>query len=279
MKQQILVIGGTGMLGKPVALALKKAGHPVRIFSRSASGKEEKEGFEIFAGDLFAPDDLDEALTGCSAIHANLGKIDEGAAMKAIVEAAKRNNIETISCITGASVCEENRWFPGTEQKFQAEQALIHSGIAYMIFRPSWFFESLGLMVRDGKAMMLGKQPNPYRWVAARDYATMVAKAYQLPEAKNQIFYVFGPEYHKMRDLLVAYVHELYPGIKKVSDVPLWMMKVIGLVSGKKEMREVAALYGYFEKASEQGDPGFTNQLLGKPETTFRDWIALQKDH
>ncbi|MBN1199094.1 MAG: NAD(P)H-binding protein [Bacteroidales bacterium] len=288
MSQKILLIGGTGMLGKPVARKLKEAGYQVRIFSRSVSEKEEQEGFEIFRGDFFNPEDLDRALKECTAIHTNLAKVDEGAAMRVIVAAAKRAGIETISCISGASVCEENRWFPITEQKYQAEQSVINSGIPYMIFRPSWFFESLELMVRGGKAMMIGKQPHPYRWVAVEDYARMVAAAYLKstsenptrnagPGTLNQIYYILGPEYHRMRDLMVRYIKAVHPEIKKVSDVPLWMMKLIGTLSGKREMKMVAALYGYFEKAREQGDPAFTNKMLGAPGTTFEEWVKAKK--
>jgi len=277
MSEKILVIGGTGMLGRPVAQKLKEAGFFVRLFSRSVSEKEQTGGFEIFRGDFFNPVDLEKALQGCTAIHTNLAKVDEGAAMRLIVEAAKRAGIGTVTCISGASVCEENRWFFMTEQKYQAEQAVIHSGIPYMIFRPSWFFESLELMVRGGKAMMIGKQPHPYRWVAADDYGRMVATAYSKPEARNHIFYVLGPEYHKMRDLLFRYVKAVHPEIKKVSDVPLWMMKLIGTLSGKKEMKMVASMYGYFEEAREQGDPAFTNEMLGRPEMTFEEWVKGKK--
>ena len=88
---------------------------------------------------------------------------------------------------------------------------------------------------------------------------------------------MLGPEYHKMRDLLVEYVKIVHPEISKVSDVPLWMMKLIGILSGKKEMKMVAALFGYFEKAREQGDPSFTNIMLGNPETTFEAWVKSRK--
>ena len=273
MKERILIIGATGMLARPVARKLKDDGNIVRLFSRSVSEKEEKEGYEISKGDFFNPSDLEKAMKDCRHVHTNLAKVDEGAVMKGIVEAAKKAGIQTLSCISGASVCEENRWFYGTERKYQAEQAVIQSGIPYMIFRPSWFFESLELMVRGGKAMMIGKQPHPYRWVASDDYGRMVATAYAIPEARNRIFYVLGPEYHKMRDLLVRYVKAVHPEIKKVSDVPVWMMKLIGLLSGKKDIKGVADLYGYFEKAREQGDPTQTDAMLGKPEITFEEWV------
>lgn len=63
--------------------------------------------------------------------------------------------------------------------------------------------------------IMIGKQPHPYRWVAADDYARMVVTAYGKPDARNHIFHVFGPEYHRMHDLLVNYVNTVYPEIKK----------------------------------------------------------------
>jgi uncharacterized protein YbjT (DUF2867 family) len=273
MTNRILIIGATGMLARPVARRLKEAGYMVRLFSRSVSENETKEGYEVARGDFFNPAHLENAMKDCQYVHANLGKVDEGAVMKLIVEAARKNGVQTISCISGASVCEENRWFYGTEQKYQQEQALINSGIPYMIFRPSWFFESIELMVRSGKAMMIGKQPHPYRWVAADDYARMVVTAYGKPEARDQIFHVFGPEYHTMRDLMVRFVKAVHPEIKKVSDVPLWMMKLIGILSGKKEIKGVADLYGYFEKAREHGDPDFTDAMLGKAETTFEKWV------
>lgn len=51
------------------------------------------------------------------------------------------------------------------------------------------------------------------------------------------------------------------------------MMKLIGILSGNKEIKGVADLYGYFEKAREQGDPAFTNEMLGKAEITFEKWV------
>jgi len=148
------------------------------------------------------------------------------------------------------------------------------TGNPYIIFRPSWFFESLDLMVRDGKAMMLGKQPNPCHWVAANDYAQMVATAYKLPEAKNKIFFIHGPVQCLMTDLLEKYCKRRYPEIRKVSTVPLGMIKMIAILTGNKELKNAASLFAYFEKVKEMGNPAETNKLLGTPETTFEKWMV-----
>ncbi|MFO7829723.1 MAG: NAD(P)H-binding protein [Bacteroidales bacterium] len=276
---KILVIGASGMLAKPVVKKSDENGFQVRLFSRTIDQSMYSKDYELVKGDLFHREDLEKALEGCDAIHINLSKTDEGKAVIAIVDVAKQKNIKIISYISGASVSTENRLFEMIDQKFIAEQTIITSGISYMIFRPSWFFESLQLMVRDGKAMMIGKQPNPSHWIAADDYAQMVATAYQKPEAKNKIFYVYGPEQHVMKDLLTKYCAEIHPEIKKVSSIPIGMMKLIAFLSRNKELKMVASLFAYFEKVKEPNadKAKVTNNLLGKAQTTFDQWLKTQK--
>jgi uncharacterized protein YbjT (DUF2867 family) len=270
---KILIIGGSGMLAKPVAEHLYNAGFQIRLFSRYIDPAQFNFVFETLKGDVFNPADLEKAIDGCDAIHISLSKVNEALATRKIVEVATLKQVKLISIITGCTVAEENRWFPMIEGKYQAEQTIINSGIPFLIFRPTWFFESLELMIRNGKATMIGKQPNPYRWVAAADYAQMVANAYQKPEAWRRIFYVFGPEQYRMTDLLVIYCQRRHPEIKKVSSVPLGLIKLIAFLTGKHELKSAASMFDYFEKVKEMGDPTEANILLGKPQTTFDKWL------
>ena len=270
---KILIIGASGLLAKPVIRHMDKAGFQLRLFSRNVNQSMFDKEFEMVQGDVFNLNDLNKAMTGCDAVHLSISTANEALAAKIVTDSALQKGIKLISTISGCTVSEENRWFPMIENKYQAEQTIINSGIPYMIFRPTWFFESLDLMIRDGKAMLLGKQPNPSHWVAADDLARMVATAYEKPEAKNKIFFIFGPEQHLMKDLLEKYCKLRYPEIKKVSSVPIWMMKMIGLLTGNKQLKGVASLFAYFEKVNELGNPDETNALLGKPIITFENWI------
>jgi len=270
---KILVIGASGLLAKPVISQFNKEGYQLRLFSRSVNQSMFAKEFEMIQGDVFNLNDLNKAMTGCDAVHLSISTANEALAAKIVTDSAVQKGIKLISTISGCTVSEENRWFPMIENKYQAEQTIINSGIPYMIFRPTWFFESLDLMIRDGKAMLLGKQPNPSHWVAANDLARMVATAYGKPEAKNKIFFIFGPEQHLMKDLLEKYCKLRYPEIKKVSSVPIWMMKMIGLLTGNKQLKGVTSLFAYFEKVNELGNPDVTNALLGKPIITFENWI------
>ena len=270
---KVLVIGASGLLAKPVIRSMDQAGFQLRLFSRSVNQSMFDKEFELVQGDVFNLNDLNKAMTGCDAVHISLSTANEALAAKIVIDSALQKGIKLISTISGCTVSVENRWFPMIENKYQAEQTIINSGIPYMIFRPTWFFESLDLMIRDGKAMLLGKQPNPSHWVAADDLARMVATAYRKPEAKNKVFFIFGPEQHLMKDLLEKYCKLHYPEIKKVSSVPIWMMKMIGLLTGNKQLKGVASLFAYFEKVNELGNPDETNTLLGKPIITFENWI------
>ncbi len=61
-----------------------------------------------------------------------------------------------------------------------------------VIFRPTWFFESLGMFVRNGKASVLGRLTDRYHWVAADDMEKMVAEAYSTPGAEDRVYFVYG---------------------------------------------------------------------------------------
>jgi uncharacterized protein YbjT (DUF2867 family) len=270
---KVLVIGASGMLAKPVIKHLDNAGFQLRLFSRTVSQTMFEKEYEIVRGDVYNLFHLDKAMIGCDAVHISITTINDAIATKAIIEIARQREIKLISAITGCTVSEENRWFPMIENKYEEEKYIINSGISYMIFRPTWFFESLDLMIRDGKAMVLGKQPNPCHWVAADDYGKMVANAYIKTDTKNKIFFVFGPEQYLMKDLLEKYCKHHFPEIKKVSTIPLWMVRMIAILTGNKEMKNAASLFAYFEKVKELGDPDETNILLGKPEITFEQWI------
>lgn len=275
---KILILGAGGMLAKPVVEQLDKKGFELRLFSRNVNPSLFINEYEIVRGDVFKPAELDKAMKGCDAVHISLSKLDEKKATEAVVKAAKKHQIKLIGMVSGATVLEDNRWFPFIDNKFQAEQLIINSGIPYMIFRPTWFFESLELMIRNGKATMIGRQPHTYHWVAADDFARMVAAVYSKKEAANHIFYVYGPEPFLMKDLLERYCRTFYPEIKKVSVVPIPLLKLLATLSGNRELKSATQLFSYFQKVKEPEFMSDTAGLLSKPETTFEKWLELKRE-
>lgn len=268
-----LIIGAGGLLGRPVVSELSRRGHDLRLFSRNVNNDMFANDYEIVNGDVMDRHALQKAIKGCEAIHVSLSNVDEVKAMEGILELAGQENIKLISLMSGCTVAEENRWFPMIDNKFRTEQALMQSGIPYMIFRGTWFFESLELMVRNGKASIIGDQKHPYHWTAAADYARMLGTAYEKEEARNRIFYPFGEKIYLMQEVLSEYCAVHHPEIKKVTRTPIGVLKMIAWVTRNKTLRFVADMFRYFEKTPERGDPQETWKLLGKPQISFHDWL------
>ena len=183
--------------------------------------------------------------------------------------------VERLNVITGASVSDENAWYYGTQAKLQAEAAIRASGVPYSIWRATWFMESLPLFVRGRRAVVMGRQPHPWSWLAVEDYARMVSTAFGAPEAAHKIFYVHGPEKLTMRQALQFYCSRARPGVR-VSMVPLWILSLLARVTRNDTLGSAVSLMRYFAKVPEQGDPTEANALLGAPTTTLDEWCRQQ---
>ena len=279
MGKRILVIGATGLLGKPVATHLNGSGFDVRLMVRNvekAAGRF-SDDFEIVKGDILDTESVKKAMDGCFGVHINLSGEIEQVGVENISSAAAPMKLQRITYISGTSVAEENIWVPVMKRKFFAEKAIRESGVPYSIFCPAWFMEILHKYVRGNRAYVFGKQPNPYHFIAADDYARMVTTSYELDEAINKRFIIHGPEGILFHEAVEQYCNALHPEIKKVSTMPYWLAAIISRVKRKKEIKIVSDFMAAFEKIGELGDPSEANKILGTPEIKLSDWLQQKK--
>jgi uncharacterized protein YbjT (DUF2867 family) len=279
MSKKILVIGGTGRLGRPVARHLKEAGFEVRVMSRDVEKAKKlfDESFEIVQGDVTDATSLERALNGCQGVHISVMGDDDLLCVENIVALAPKLKLERITYISGSTVFEQNRWFPMIEQKLEAEKAIRGCGVPYTIFCPTWPMEMLPGFVQNGKPSQLGKQPSPIHWFAVDDLGRMVSAAYQREEAANKRLIIHGPEGIPMKEALERYCRVFYPEATKVSVTPIWLIKVIATVTRNKMLKFVGEMMAYFDQVGELGDPTEANTLLGAPTTTLADWIKQKQ--
>ena len=275
MAKTILILGGTGMFGKPTVDQLKADGFEVRILARNVEKAQSMfaEGFEIVPGDVTDLASLEKAMQGCSGVLISVGGAVDQVSAENVAALAPKLGIEQIIYISGATVAEANRWFPMVAQKLDAEKAIQACGVPYTIFCPTWPMEQITRFVRDGKPSLLGKQPMPVHLFAVEDLARMISKAYQLEAAKNKRFYVYGPEAMTMKVALERYCAKFYPGVEKIAVMPIWMAKLLGTLTGNEMLKFAAGLMAYFEKTSEVGDPSEANEILGAPTITLNAWM------
>lgn len=283
MSHKILVIGATGMLGEPAARQLLADGFQVRILSRSPEKARARFGdeFEVCRGDVEDPSSLEAALRGCQGVHINLhGTADpdlERRGAENISRAAQAAGVERITYLSGASVCAENCWFADTQARYQAEQAIQSSAVGYTIFRAHFFMETLRNFLRKSAAgsvlLQIGRHPHPYDWVAAADYARMLARAYQEPRSVNQTLYICGPQALTMHQALEIYRRVAHPKARRVY-LPLWAASIIARLGKRTELQSVLPFFRYCEQVEIilSGSPDKANALLGAPQITVEQW-------
>lgn len=281
MKQTILVVGATGMLGEPVARQLQKDGYTVRVLAQNPAAAKKKlgESFEIIKGNVEDIAVMEKALDGCFGVHINLRGGPraerfyrvEHIGTANVVAAAVKMGVQHLTYLSSAAAFEENAWFPSVGAKLQAEAEIRKSGIPHTIFCATHFMESLPLYIRGKRASIIGKQPRPLHWIAAGDYAKAVSKAFRLPEARNKRLFVYGPEALTMREALEKYCSIVRPEIK-VASTPIWLLSLMAKASFNAELRFIAELMNFFENTAEGGDPAEANAALGTFTTTLEQW-------
>jgi uncharacterized protein YbjT (DUF2867 family) len=268
------------MLGEPVARRLAEEGHTVRVMSRNLNKLKQvfdDTTFQFVQGNVEDETSLKKAMTGCTGVHLNLsGSGEQNGAAIACKVASEIEGMKRITVITGATTCPENAWFPGTRAKLQAEDAIKASGVPYTIFRCTMFMESLPKWTRGGRAFIVGNQPTLWRWVAASDYANMVARAYSsLDKSANKTLYVYGPEALTMEQALDIYIKRCAPDIT-IRHLPFWQARITSWMPGNEHLRTVILPWmEYFTKVSELGDQANVeeaNNILCPPVVTVNQW-------
>jgi uncharacterized protein YbjT (DUF2867 family) len=277
--RKILVLGGTGLLGTPVARRLQADGFAVRLLARDPAKARAvfDESFEIVPGDVTNVDSLEKAQVGCDGVHISIAGPAELPAAQNVAALAPALGLERITYISGATAVEENRWFPMTAQKLAAEEAIRACGVPYTVFCPSWPMEMLPRYARGGQPLMIGDRPLPAHWFAADDLARMISAAYRRDQAANKKLFIHGPEVVTAVDALERYCRAFHPEVESVPLMPIEAARAAAAASGNQMLGFFAELMAYFDQAGERGDPTEANELLGAPTTTLDAWIAQRK--
>jgi uncharacterized protein YbjT (DUF2867 family) len=272
----ILVLGGTGMLGAPTVRHLSADGFTVRVLSRNAATARDTLGpdTDVVEGDATDPADLDSALDGCDGIHISISGPAEPEAVDLVVAAAPRHGIDRVTYLSGATVHEDNAWFPMVAQKLRAEAALRAGSSPWTVLCPTWPMEQLPRFVTGDRATVLGQQPTPLHWYAAADLARMVSRAFQVPDAAGRRLFVHGPHGLTMHAALDRFRDRARPDIDEVSTLPLDQARSTAEATGNATLRFMADVMGYFDAAGERGNPEEADRLLGAPTTTLDDWLT-----
>lgn len=283
--KKILVIGSTGLLGKPVTKALISAGFNVTILVRDKDLAEKLfPKANVIKGDLRNRADIEKAMQSQDAVFLSLSVKQtekekefhtESEGLDLLIETAKALKIKRIAYL--ASLVH---LYQGTNNfdwwvfriKQEAVQKIKNSGIAYTIFYPSAFMESIFYQSKQGSMIALGgKSEYPMYYVAAEDYAQQVAKSFEvLQDSESRDFVIQGLEAFTQEAAAKTFIQHYKKEKLRTMWAPMFVMKLMGVFIQKFDYgyHIVEALNKYPEKFEAQS----TWDSLGKPKITLKDF-------
>jgi uncharacterized protein YbjT (DUF2867 family) len=279
MSRQILVLGGTGMLGQPVTRCLVEGGHRVRVLARSPEKARQLFGntLEVVEGSALDKEKVRHAMAGCDAVHVNLPQNSELTAMQHVTGLGKANGLERITYVSATTARQENRWYEMIDVKMRTEAILQVSGIANTIFCPTWAMETLRNFIRGDRAVMiLSKNPPPLHFIAGADFGRMVGASYADNRALGKRLFVHGPEAVTLPNAFERYVHACHPP-KNIMRMKLWQARLIAKLTRRAELADATSLIAYFDRVGELGVPDEANALFGAPSITLDTWFKMQR--
>jgi nucleoside-diphosphate-sugar epimerase len=286
--QKILFIGASGMLGRPVALELMRAGFPVTFLARDVEKMRKLfPNAAIVKGDVFDVASLEAAMAGQEIVYLNLSvaqsskKTDpqpEREGINNIIEAAKKTGVKRIvylsSLIKNYEGMNGFNWW-AFQIKHAAVNAIKKSGLNYSIFYPSTFMECLDKQMLQGTRIMLaGKSEAPMWFIAGKDFGVQVAWAMKKAGDSNQEYNVQGLEPYTSDEAAKVFTGNVKSNIK-IMRAPLTPLKYLGIFN--QRMNYAYHICEALNKYPEKFESENTWNDLGKPSTTLAEYVASLK--
>ncbi|MEA5415110.1 NAD(P)H-binding protein [Synechococcus sp. BA-132 BA5] len=204
---KVLVIGGTGTLGRQIARRALDAGHTVRCVVRSPRKAAflQEWGCDLTRGDLLEPASLDYALEGQEAVidAATARATDGGSAYEIdwdgkqnLFAACRRAGLGRLVFVSLLDAAKHRR-VPLMDIKACTEDWLEASDFDYTILRCVAFMQGLisqfAIPVLESQTVWVSGAPTPIAYMNTQDVARFAVAALEKPGTIRQAFPVVGP--------------------------------------------------------------------------------------
>ena len=205
---QVLVVGGTGTLGRQIARRAIDAGHQVRCMVRKPrKGAFLQEwGCELTCGDLLDPGTIDYALDGIDAvIDAATSRPDDSASVYTtdwdgklnLLRACEKAGVKRYVFLS-LLAAEKHPNVPLMDIKFCTERLLADSSFDYTILQGVAFMQGLigqiAIPVLENQTVWVSETPTAVAYMNTQDVARFAVAALERPETIRRSFPVVGPK-------------------------------------------------------------------------------------
>ena len=241
----LLIIGGTGTLGRQIVLQALTKGYQVRCLVRNFRKANflKEWGAELVYGDLTRPETIPPCFKGITAVvDASTSRASELESLKKVdwegklclIEAAKIANVERFIFFSTQNV-EEFENIPLMKVKNGIEIQLKESGIPYTIFRLTGFYQGLieqyAIPILENLPIWVTNEKTYISYMDTQDIAKFCLRAFQIPQTINQTFFLSGSR-GWISSEIINLCEQLAGQQAKVRRVPLFLLKLVSRFFG-----------------------------------------------
>ena len=236
----LLIIGGTGTLGRQIVLQSLTKGYQVRCLVRNfrkASFLKEW-GVELVYGDLNRPETLPPCLKGITAIiDASTSRPDEPDSLKkvdwygklALIQAAEAAHIQRFIFFSAQNV-DQYQNIPLLKLKHGIELKLKKSTTPFTVFRLTGFYQGLikqyAIPILENLPIWITNEKTQISYMDTQDIAKFSLRSLQLPETKDQIYFLSGLKEWGSSEIITL-CEQLAGQTAKVQQIPLVFLQFV----------------------------------------------------
>ena len=236
----LLIIGGTGTLGRQMVLQALMKGYKVRCMVRNFRKANflKEWGVELVYGDLTKPETLPPCFKGITAIiDASTSRPNELESLKkvdwdgkiALIEASKIANIQRFIFFSAQNV-EQFENIPLMKLKYGIEKKLEQSQVPYTVFRLTGFYQGLieqyAIPILENLPIWVTNENTYIAYMDTQDIAKFSMRALQIPQTINQTFFLSGSKGWLSSEIIIL-CEQLAGQTARIQRVPLIILKLI----------------------------------------------------
>ena len=241
----LLVIGGTGTLGRQIVLQALTKGYQVRCLVRNFRKANflKQWGAELVYADFTRPETIPPCLKGITAIiDVSTSRPNELNSLKKVdwdgklylIKAAKAANIKRFIFFS-AQNAEQFENIPLMKIKNGIELELKNSGISYTIFRLTGFYQGLieqyAIPILENLPIWLTNENTCIAYMDTQDIAKFCMRALQIPKTANQTLFLSGLKGWVSTEI-INLCEQLAGQKAKVQRIPLFLLQLTGKFFG-----------------------------------------------
>nr|YP_011007647.1 hypothetical protein V2497_pgp013 [Syringoderma abyssicola]WAM65076.1 hypothetical protein [Syringoderma abyssicola] len=244
----LLILGGTGTLGRQIVRKALENGFQVRCIVRNkrAANFLKEWGAELVYGDLTFPETLPLSFQGVTAIiDASTTKSEDNTELinvdwygkLILMELSKYVRVQRFIFLSILN-SENYPYITLMQMKFGIEKLLKNSGIPFTIFKYAGFFQALisqyAIPILEQKPLLITLESPTISYIDTQDAAFFCIKSLSIKETKNKILYTGSSQAWKSGEI-ISLCEKLSGQKAKTQLVSIFLLKVVRQITGAFE--------------------------------------------